>query len=222
MGPLLLGLLLGEYTVLASSIYLHRGCAHGCVVFSTPARFVLRGSLWLLLGLFEDEWVELHRSHHAHADEIDDPHSPAHRGVVRVLLLGPLVYRRALNQRWISPAQRSRGFITRLLPRLAVLGILVGLLGLWRGGLTYAVTVGVYVVLTGTVNVVGHRSRSGRWAPSQHPLVALITWGETLHASHHQRPGQCSFTAGPGEVDLGYAILRALVALRLADCRLST
>jgi sn-1 stearoyl-lipid 9-desaturase len=39
--------------------------------------------------------------------------------------------------------------------------------------------------------------------------------GEALHNNHHARPGSARLSAGPGELDPGFAVLRALHALGL-------
>ena len=69
------------------------------------------------------------------------------------------------------------------------------------------------------VNSLGHavgyrnfdtadQSRNNTW-------VAWYALGEGLQNNHHHNPGRANFAVAKGEVDLGYYICRALVAMGL-------
>lgn len=62
------------------SICLHRYFAHGAFKTSRPFQFILGfvGSLALQGGVLW--WAGKHNRHHKHCDEVEDPHSPTHKG----------------------------------------------------------------------------------------------------------------------------------------------
>ena len=64
----------------------------------------------------------------------------------------------------------------------------------------------------GTVRyVVGGASEVGRntW------LLGVLSFGEGFHNNHHARPGSARMGEGPFELDLGFAVIRALEGLGL-------
>jgi stearoyl-CoA desaturase (delta-9 desaturase) len=44
---------------------------------------------------------------------------------------------------------------------------------------------------------------------------ALITAGESLHSNHHAFPGSANYAIGPGELDPGWWVLKAMASLGL-------
>ena len=46
------------------------------------------------MGIWSRQWAVVHRKHHAFTDELEDPHSPAQLGWVRVQLTNVMLYRR--------------------------------------------------------------------------------------------------------------------------------
>src|SRR5437762_1342997 len=67
---------LTEVTVLATSVYLHRGLAHRSLKIHPAADVLFRTILWLTTGQSRQQWVAIHRKHHAFTDCEGDPHSP--------------------------------------------------------------------------------------------------------------------------------------------------
>ena len=67
---------LTQIAVVATSIYLHRALAHRALVVHPVADVVFRTVLWLTTGQRRQEWVAVHRKHHAFTDREGDPHSP--------------------------------------------------------------------------------------------------------------------------------------------------
>jgi stearoyl-CoA desaturase (delta-9 desaturase) len=53
--------------------------------------------LWLTTGMGTLEWVAIHRKHHAKCETEDDPHSPRHFGIRKVLFQGVELYRKELK-----------------------------------------------------------------------------------------------------------------------------
>lgn len=70
---------------LAASILLHRHYCHKQI--SVPVWFEVLGLGMLMLVVIRTPigWIASHRMHHAYSDTEDDPHSPMHVGVWRVL-----------------------------------------------------------------------------------------------------------------------------------------
>src|SRR5204863_516598 len=77
---------LTQIAVVATSIYLHRALAHRALVVHPVADVVFRTVLWLTTGQRRQEWVAVHRKHHAFTDREGDPHSPRLLGFWKVQL----------------------------------------------------------------------------------------------------------------------------------------
>ncbi len=79
-------------TLLSISCYLHRSQTHQAVFFIAPLNFFFRTVLWLFTGTVTQEWVSVHRKHHAKCDTPEDPHSPKYLGLKKILLEGADIY----------------------------------------------------------------------------------------------------------------------------------
>jgi stearoyl-CoA desaturase (Delta-9 desaturase) len=108
------------------------------------------------------------------------------------------------------------------------IGITILVLVMWALGfglLTGFVAAGMhavlYVMLAGAINAVGHRYGEQPYDNSATNLgpLALVTGGEGLHNNHHAAPTSARFSLHRGEIDPGWWVVRALVALRLAHVR---
>jgi stearoyl-CoA desaturase (delta-9 desaturase) len=75
---------LTQIAVVATSIYLHRALAHRSLAVHSIADVVFRTILWLTTGQRRQEWVAVHRKHHAFTDRPGDPHSPRLLGLWHV------------------------------------------------------------------------------------------------------------------------------------------
>ena len=77
-----LSLLLGMYvlTALGITVGFHRLFTHRAFETNRSVQFAFAvlGSMAVQGPLLE--WVALHRRHHQHSDEVEDPHSPHHQG----------------------------------------------------------------------------------------------------------------------------------------------
>src|SRR5438034_5201540 len=67
---------LTEVTVLATSVYLHRGLAHRSLKIHPAADVLFRTILWLTPGQSRQQWVAIHRNHYAFTDCAGARHSP--------------------------------------------------------------------------------------------------------------------------------------------------
>ena len=77
-----LGLLLGMYflTAIGITVGFHRLFTHRSFETNGVVQFILAvlGSMAVQGPLLK--WVAMHRRHHQHSDELEDPHSPHHHG----------------------------------------------------------------------------------------------------------------------------------------------
>ena len=96
-GGVLVALVLTHCTIASVTIYLHRHQTHRSLELHPVAGHLFRAWLWLTTGMVTREWVAVHRKHHAKVETADDPHSPRHHGIARVLGAGVLLYVRAAN-----------------------------------------------------------------------------------------------------------------------------
>lgn len=173
-------------------------------------------------------WTALHRAHHANADRPGDPHSPsrgfwfAHVGwifstpphkvdpVFRTRMARDL--EQHLFYRWLDHT-----FILNAV----VLGVLLGNLGGWPWvvwGMFVRLTLGFHA--TWLVNSAAHtfgyrlfqtpdRSTNCWW-------VAILTFGEGWHNSHHAFPQSARHGLLARELDATYMVIRLLARLGLA------
>jgi stearoyl-CoA desaturase (Delta-9 desaturase) len=227
---LVVGLVISQVALLATSVYLHRGLAHHGLSVRTPVAFVARVILWISTGMRAREWVAVHRRHHASSDTADDPHSPIVLGFWRVQIANAGLYRRAARdtitvEKYAPDLPPSK--LDRLLFDRAWLGLAIGItimcvtLGWPTGLLAAAIHMVSYLGLSGAVNAVGHTfgRRPNDNKATNGRVLALLTVGEGNHNNHHARPWSARFAARWSDPDLGWYLARTLSALRLAELR---
>jgi stearoyl-CoA desaturase (delta-9 desaturase) len=224
-----------QVAIAATTVYLHRTLAHRALAMHPAVALPCRFVLWITTGMRPREWVAVHRKHHAATDTVDDPHSPAVVGFWRVQLGNVGLYRRSAADPTTTgkyardlPADRlDRIAFDHALAGLgigiALLVVTMGALGfpLWVGGLAAGLHAVLYVMLSGAINAVGHRFGKQPYGNSatNGQVLALVTGGEGLHNNHHAAPTSARFSLHRGELDPGWWLVRALVALRLAQVR---
>jgi stearoyl-CoA desaturase (Delta-9 desaturase) len=215
---------LTQVAVIATSIYLHRALA---LRLHPAADVAFRVALWLTTGQSRQEWVAVHRKHHAFTDREGDPHSPRLLGFWRVQLLNVIYYmreaRNAATLETFAPDLRPDR-LDRALFSHGILGVGVGLsllcalIGLWPGliaGLTHAV---LYVfIVAPLINAVGHCRGAKNFENTAYNLsfLAWITGGESLHNNHHAHPRSAKFSVRRSEFDPSWPIIRSLAAMGL-------
>jgi stearoyl-CoA desaturase (delta-9 desaturase) len=214
-------------TGFAISIGYHRCFTHR----SFKARRGLRIALAIAASLAVEgspvQWVANHRRHHAYADREGDPHSPWRYGTNARGLLKGLIYahvgwmlkRELSNRARFAPdilADRDLQVIGKLFGPLAVVSLLgpaaVG--GLvtrsWFGALTAFFWAGVVRIgflhhITWSVNsichVVGKRPFTCRDKATNFWPLAIISFGESWHNSHHADPTAARHGILPGQID---------------------
>jgi stearoyl-CoA desaturase (Delta-9 desaturase) len=227
---LIAGLVVTQISVVVTTVYLHRTLAHRALSMRGASTLLCRVLVWITTGMRPQEWVAVHRRHHATSDTPADPHSPRMLGFWRVQLANAGLYRRVVRDRLtvrkyardLAPDRLDRWFFDHSLIGLAIgIGILCLALG-WQTGLLAAGIHAVsYVMLSGAINAVGHtRGRRPYDNQAGNSLwLALLTAGEGLHNNHHAAPTSARFALGRGEIDPGWWVVRALLGFRQASLR---
>ena len=219
-----------QLTIFSVTLYLHRSQAHRGVDFHPVLAHGFRFWVWLTTSMITREWVAIHRKHHARVETDDDPHSPVTKGIGRVFWNGVELYRDARTQRadiaqygrgtpedWIERHLYSRHANAGPVVLLLVDSVLFGLPGvaLWAIQMAW-----IPFWAAGVVNGLGHwwGYRNFESADTSTNLVPWALWigGEELHNNHHAFPSSARFSMRRWEVDIGWAAIRLLQALRLA------
>jgi stearoyl-CoA desaturase (delta-9 desaturase) len=218
---------LSQIAVIATSIYLHRTLAHRSLRLHPGADVVFRAILWLTTGQSRQQWVAVHRKHHAFTDREGDPHSPRLLGFWRVQLLNVYYYMReagnAVTIKTFAP-DLPEDRLDRALFSHGVLGLGVGtsllclVIGLWPGLAAGFIHAGLYVfLLAPLINGLGHWQGRQNYENTAYNwrLFAWVTGGESLHNNHHAHPRSPKFSVRRAEFDPSWPVIRALAALRL-------
>lgn len=222
---------LTQIAVYATTIYLHRAATHRAVILHPAAALTFRFLIWMTTGIIPREWVAVHRKHHAFTDTEGDPHSPLLEGFWKVQLGNFFYYVKELKQpgtvekyardmkpdvwdRWVFD-YGSVGPLAGVVALCWLLGIGWGLFAAGLHGFMYV------FVLSSSINGLCHFRgyRNFENTATNIRLVAWLTGGEGLHNNHHGYPRSPKFSfrgARRWEVDPGWIIIRALVAVRLA------
>lgn len=235
----LVAIALTQTAVVATSVYLHRTLAHRALAVHPVADVLFRTVLWLTTGLHRQEWVAVHRKHHAFTDQEGDPHSPRLLGLWRVQLLNAYYYQREarnpdtiqkfapdLPEDRLDRALFSRGLVG---PGLGT-ALLCLLLGVWPGLIAALAHAVLYVgVVSPLINGVGHWRGAQNFTNTAYnsAVLAWVTGGESLHNNHHAHPRAPKFSVRRVEFDPSWLVIRALAAVRLVvvvgpPARLST
>ena len=216
-------------TGFAVTMGFHRYFTHGAFKAVRWLRVTLAVAGSLALEGAVVQWVADHRRHHAYADREGDPHSPWRYGATVAGLAkglffahcGWLFRRQSSNRARFAPdllADRDIRRVDRLFPALTMVSILAppvlgGLLTWsWYGALTaffWASLVRVALLhhITWSINSICHvygqrpfATRTDDRAANFWPL-AIISFGESWHNSHHADPTCARHGVLPGQLD---------------------
>ncbi|MFG3019071.1 acyl-CoA desaturase [Streptomyces sp. NPDC048254] len=173
------------------------------------------------------QWVANHRRHHAFADREGDPHSPWRFGTdTRALLkgllhahIGWMLKRELSNRARFAPdiaADRDLRLVGRFFGPLTIVSLLAPALvgglvtGTWTGALTGFFWAGLMRMallhhVTWSVNsvchVAGRRPFASRDKATNFWPLALLSFGENWHNSHHADPTGARHGVLPGQID---------------------
>ena len=216
-----------QTAVVATSVYLHRALAHRALTVRPVADVLFRMVLWLTTGQRRQEWVAVHRKHHAFTDRVGDPHSPRLLGFWRVQLWNVYYYMREVRnpetiRKFASDIPEDRW--DRALFSHGLLGLGLGIallclvLGLWFGLMAALAHTVLYVfVLAPLITGLAHWRGAQNFRNTAHNLrvLAWVTGGESLHNNHHAHPRAPKFSVGRFEFDPSWLVIRALAAVGL-------
>ena len=219
--------ILAQIATLATSIYLHRALAHHALSLRFPAALAFRFALWLLTGQSQQQWVAVHRKHHAFTDREGDPHSPLLLGFWKVQLWNVYYYvREARNPETVkkfapdlAPDWWERNVFSRGWTGLAAgLAIVMLAIGWWQAPLALVGHGIIYMfVLAPLINGLGHWRGGQNFGNTAYNsrVLAWVTAGESLHNNHHAFPRSPKFSLRRSELDPSWLVIRMLAALRL-------
>lgn len=188
-------------------------------------------------------WVADHRRHHAYADREGDPHSPWRFGTSAAALakgfwyahMGWLFQRDRTSIKRFAPDllnDRDIRVVDRLFPVLTVTTLLLpavlgGLITMsWWGALTAFFWAGLVRVallhhVTWSVNsichMIGDRPFASRDKSANFWPLALLSFGESWHNSHHADPTGARHGVGRGQLDISARIIWLFEKLRWAS-----
>ncbi len=226
-------LIVTHITIAAVTIFLHRAQAHRALdLHGIPSHF-FRLWLWLTTGMVTKEWVAIHRKHHAKCETEEDPHSPQTRGIKTVLLTGSELYRtEAKNTETLTKFGHGtpddwieRNLYTRFSWQGVGLMLIINLFLFGAiGAAVWAVQMlWIPITAAGIVNGIGHwwgyRNFEAPDASRNVLPWGLVIGGEELHNNHHTYPTSAKLSVKPYEFDIGWAYIRGLEMLGLANVR---
>jgi stearoyl-CoA desaturase (delta-9 desaturase) len=216
-------------TGLGVTVGFHRYFTHGSFKAVRGLRIALAVAGSLAIQGAVIQWVADHRRHHAYADREGDPHSPWRYGTNVTALFKGLLFahcgwlfeRQSSNRSRFAPdllADRDIARVDRMFGPLVLASLLVppavgGLLTLsWQGALTaffWASLVRLALLhhVTWSINSICHvygqrpfKTRNTDRAANFWPL-AVLSFGESWHNSHHADPTCARHGVMPGQLD---------------------
>ena len=229
-GYVLATLAMTHVTIASVTIYLHRHQAHRALGLHPAVAHFFRFWLWLTTGTVTEEWVAVHRKHHACVETKEDPHSPKIHGIRKLLLEGAELYRIGARdpetiakynhgcpddwlERNVYKPYTDRGYYLMLLIDVVLFGP-IGIT-IWAVQMLW-----IPILAAGVINGVGHWWGYRNYE-TQDISTNIVPWGvliggEELHNNHHAFASSAKLSSKPWEFDVGWAYIRMLEFLRLA------
>jgi stearoyl-CoA desaturase (delta-9 desaturase) len=229
----LVGVAMLQISMMGTTLYLHRDQAHRAIDLHPALRQFFRLWVWMNSGMQTDEWVAVHRKHHAMCEREGDPHSPKVFGLRKVLLEGAELYKiEATNPETVAkyahgtPNDWLQRNVYRRYPNLGIV-LFVGLCLLFFGlpGIIILGTqlISMPVFAAGIINGLGHNSgyRNFESDDASTNLTPIAFWigGEELHNNHHAFPTSAKFSVRWWEFDIGWMYITLLRAVGLCKVR---
>jgi len=231
MNIIIYTLVVTHITIIAVTLFLHRGQAHKGIQFHPILSHFFRFWLWLTTGMVTKQWVAIHRKHHAFSDQEGDPHSPHVFGIWTVFTKGAVLDSRGakdtdmVNKFGVgTPDDWIESNIYTPHSRLGILLMLVidlVLFGPW-GFIVWGVQM-LWIPLwaAGVINGLGHwwGYRNGETREQSRNLIpwGIVIGGEELHNNHHLNPASVRLSRRWFELDIGYLWLRFFSLVGLAS-----
>jgi len=239
-----LGLLLGMYvaTAIGITVGYHRLFTHKSFETVPIIKFLLAvlGSMALEGPMLK--WVAMHRRHHQHSDDLQDPHSPHHYGSgLKGLFLGfwhahvGWIFTKDPSDlpKYVGDLLRDR--VLRRISKTWFLWALIGVIlpaalgGLitwsWTGvlcGFLWGGLARIFLVhhITWSINSVCHlwgtRPFDSHDESRNNFVFGVLGFGEGWHNNHHAFPTSARHGLFWWQIDFSYYFIRGLEFLRLA------
>lgn len=201
-------------TCIGGTITYHRLFSHRA--FRPRKWFKFLGLISGVWGLYGSPiaWASVHRSHHAHVDTPQDPHSPLYQPWWRVQWLSMMSIPQMRNVRDLL-RDPMVVFFHRHYYQLHVF-IILGLILIDPKALLYAYVWPAILTwnLASSVNwlghVVGYRNFNTRDNSRNNPLLGIVVFGEGWHNNHHAHPRRYSFREKWWEIDPSEYVIRLI------------
>ena len=222
VGYLVYTLVVTHISIVAITLYLHRGVCHSAIEIKPILSHFFRFWLWLTTSMRTADWVAVHRKHHAKCETIDDPHSPAYYGIDTVLLRGADLYHEEKNNPetlekysqncptdWVEEniytGKNNIGILLLFIFNIIMFGV-VGII-IWAVQMAWTP-----IFAAGGINGAGHYWGYRNYDTSDDSTnmgpLGLIIGGEELHNNHHAFPTAAKFSLKPWEFDIGWMYIQ--------------
>ena len=227
VGYVIYTLIVTHITIVAITLYLHRGVCHSAIEIKPALGHFFRFWLWLTTSMRTADWVAIHRKHHAKVETIDDPHSPAYHGIKNVLLCGADLYHDEKNNPetiakysqncpndWVEEhvytGRNNLGILFLFIGNILLFGV-VGII-IWSIQMAWTP-----IFAAGGINGAGHYWGYRNYDTSDDSTnmspVGVLIGGEELHNNHHAFPTAAKFSLKPWEFDIGWLYIKIFSAV---------
>ena len=215
-------LVITHITIVAITLYLHRGVCHSAIEIKPILSHFFRFWLWLTTSMRTADWVAIHRKHHAKVETIDDPHSPAVFGINNVLFRGADLYHDEKNNKetiekysqncpkdWVEKqiytGRNNYGILILFISNILLFGV-VGII-IWSIQMAWTP-----IFAAGGINGAGHyygyRNYDTNDDSTNISPIAFFIGGEELHNNHHAFPTAAKFSLKAWEFDIGWFYIK--------------
>jgi len=220
-------------TIVAITLYLHRGVCHSAIEIHPILSHFFRFWLWLTTSMRTADWVAIHRKHHAKVETVDDPHSPAFYGIKKVILQGADLYHKEKNNKetiekysqncpndWIEhkvyTGKNNLGILLLFILNIILFGT-VGII-IWSIQMMWTP-----IFAAGGINGAGHhwgyRNYNTNDDSTNMSPIGIIIGGEELHNNHHAYPTAAKFSLRPWEFDIGWMYIKLFSFMKLCKVK---
>ena len=227
IGYVIYTLIVTHITIVAITLYLHRGVCHSAIEIKPALGHFFRFWLWLTTSMRTADWVAIHRKHHAKVETIDDPHSPAYHGIKTVLLCGADLYHDEKNNPetiakysqncpndWVEEhvytGRNNLGILFLFIGNILLFGV-VGII-IWSIQMAWTP-----IFAAGGINGAGHYWGYRNYDTSDDSTnmspVGVLIGGEELHNNHHAFQTAAKFSLKPWEFDIGWLYIKLFSAI---------
>lgn len=192
----------------------HRLLSH--MSWNAPRWFEIFGTLCATYGLTGSSigWVAIHREHHHHTDEENDPHSPKHKGFLAVQWLSMFEqpnpryamhlirdpFHAWLHKHYFKIHLMIFVGLLSISPMLLISAYLAPAAVLWNAG----------SFINTLTHMIGYRNHDTKDDSTNIWWLGYLMWGEGWHNNHHHRPSAASFGERWWEIDVGHMLIKLI------------